>query len=195
MAIKTVTELKEAITAFAEGKRAEVEERLKALFSDEMEIDDLRRSVFEELTRESLPSKYREDLLHIVKRLDVMADQVKDSARNVKILLDVKVPIEIWSSNMKIAEVLVKEAGQLGSTIEMLSIAPPEARELAEKVEEQESIVDDEYLKAKALLSKYAKELDFASMLILKDLLDCFEEIADTCADTADYIRVLTVVK
>jgi len=195
MAIKTVTELKEAITAFAEGERAEIEERLETLFADEMTIDDLRRLVFEELTRESLPSKYREDLMHIVKRLDVMADQVKDAARNVKILLDIKVPSEIWNANVKIAETLVKESDLLGSTIEMLSIAPPQARELAKKVDQQENIVDDEYLKARASLSKYTRELDFASMIILRDLLECMEQIADTCADTADYIRVLAVVK
>lgn len=195
LAIKTVTELKEAITAFAEGKRADVEERLETLFLDEIKIDDLRRLVFEELTRESLSFKYREDLMHIVKRLDVMADQVKDSARNIKILLGAKIPTEIWNANIKIAETLAKESDLLGSTLETLGIAPPQARELAKRVDEQENIVDDEYLKAKALLSKYTKELDFATMLVLKDLLECMEQIADTCSDTADYIRVLAVGK
>lgn len=193
MAIKTVTELKEAITASAQGKRTEVEDRLKTLFSDETEIDNLRRLVFEELTKEPIPAKYREDLMHIVKRLDVMADQVKDSARNLKLLLGEEIPTEIWNTNTKIAETLVKEAELLGSTIETLSIAPPEATELAKKVDEQENIVDDEYLKAKAMLSGYAKKLNFATMLVVKDLLECMEQIADTCADTADYIRVLAV--
>lgn len=193
MAIKTVVELEELMTAFAEDKRAEIKEKLETLFSDELEIDNLRRLVFDELTKESLQPKYREDLLHIVKRLDVMADQVKDSARNIKLLLGAKIPAELLSLNVKIAQTLVTEANLLGSTIEMLGIAPPEAKELAKKVEEQESIVDSDYLKGKALLSKYNKELDFATMLVLKDLLDCMEEAADTCADTADYIRVLAV--
>jgi len=195
MAIKTVTELKEAITAFAESKPTEVEDRLETLFLHEMEIDDLRRLVFEELTRESLPSEYREDLMHIIKRLDVMADQVKDSARNVKILLGTKVSTEIWNANIKIAETLVKEAGLLGSTIEMLCIAPPQVKELAEEVDKQEHIVDDYYLEVKALLLRSTEKLNCATMLILKDLLECMEQIADTCADAADYIRVLAVGK
>jgi len=195
MAIKAVTTLKEAVTASAEGKHTEAKEHLKALFADEVEIDDLRRLVFEELTRQSLSSNYREDLMHIVKRLDVMADQVKDSARNVQTLLGAEVPKEIWDASTRIAETLVKESNLLGSTIEKLSIAPPGVKELAKKVDEQENIVDDEYLKTRALLSKYSGELNFATMLVLRDLLECMEQIADTCADTADYIRVLAIGK
>ena len=77
----------------------------------------------------------------------------------------------------------------------MLGINAPQARELTKRVDKQENVVDEEYLQAKALFFKYAKELDFATILILKDLLEYLEQIADTCADTADYIRVLTVGK
>ena len=195
MAIRTVTKLKEAIIAFSEGKSEEIEERIETLFLDEMEIDDLRRQVFEELTSEALSSQYREDLMHMVKRLDVMADHVKDSARNVKILMNRKVPKEIWNTIMRIAETLVKGAGLLRTTIETLGINPLETIELSKRIEEQENIVDDEYLKAKALFFKYTDKLDFAVMIVLKDLLESMEQIADTCADTADYIRVLAVGK
>ena len=194
-AIRTVTELKEIITAFPEGKSTKAEERIETLFLNEVEIDELRRLVFKELSKQALPSKYREDLLHIVKRLDVMADHVKDSARNIKILLGTKVPKEIWDTIVRIAETLVNGSVLLGTAIEMLAINPPQAMEFSKKVDEQESIVDDEYLKAKALLLKYDKELGVATLLILKDLLECMERIADTCADTADYIRVLAIGK
>jgi uncharacterized protein Yka (UPF0111/DUF47 family) len=55
----------------------------------------------------------------------------------------------------------------------------------------QEHIVDEEYLKVKALFLKYTDEVDVATLVVLKDLLECLEQLADTCADTADYIRVL----
>lgn len=44
-AIRTVTELKEIIIAFPEGKSIEMEERIETLFLNEVEIDDLRRLV------------------------------------------------------------------------------------------------------------------------------------------------------
>lgn len=194
MAIRTVTELKEIIVAFPEGKSTEMDKRIEKLFLNHVEIDDLRRLVFGALSKRGLPSKYREDLMHIVKRLDVMADHVKDSARNIKILLGTKVPKEIWDTNVRIAEALVKGSVLLGTAIEMLGINPPQAVEFSKKVDEQESIVDEEYLKAKALLLKYDKKLGIAKLLILNDLVKCMEEIADTCADTADYIRVLAIV-
>lgn len=133
--------------------------------------------------------------MHIVKRLDVIADQVKDSARNVKILLGTEIPAEIWNVNIKIAEALAKESDLLGSTLEMLGIAPDQAKELARKVDEQENVVDNEYLKAKALFCKYGNKLDFATMLVLRALLESMEQIADLCSDTADYIKILAVAK
>jgi len=195
MAIRTVTELKEVIIAFPKGKSIEAEERIETLFLNHVKIDDLRRLVFGELSKQALPSKYREDLMHIIKRLDVMADHVKDSARNIRILLGTKVPTEIWNKNVGIAEALVKGAVLLGTAIELLGINPPQAIEFSKKVDEQENIVDDEYLKAKALLFKYDKELGAATLMVLKDILECMERIADTCADTADYIRVLAIRK
>jgi len=194
-AIRTVTELKEIIIAFPEGKSTKMEERIETLFLNEAEIDELRRLVFGALSKRGLPSKYREDLMHVVKRLDVMADHVKDSARNIKILLGTKIPKEIWDTCVRIAEALVKGSVLLSTAIEMLGINPPQAMEFSKKVDEQEHIVDDEYLKAKALLLKYDKELSVATLLLLKDLLECLERIADTCADTADYIRVLAIGK
>ena len=40
---------------------------------------------------------------------------------------------------------------------------------------------------------EYSRELDFAVMLMLRDLLESMEQIADLCTDTADYIKILAV--
>ena len=194
-AISTVTELREIMLGFAKGKISEVEELINKLFLNEAEIDDIRRSVLSELTEQDLPSQYRQNLIHIVKCLDIMADHVKDSARNVKVLINTKLPKEILEININIVETLVEAAMFLGTAIEMLGINLPQALEFSKKVDEKESIVDEYYLKEKALFLKYDEELGIASLLVLKDLLECLERIADTLADTADYIRVLTVKK
>lgn len=194
-AISTVTELREIMLGFAKGKISEVEELINELFLNEAEIDDIRRSVLSELTEQNLPSQYRQNLIHIVKCLDILADHVKDSARNIKVLINTKLPKEILDINIKIVETLVEAAVFLGTSIEMLGINPPQALEFSKKVDEKESIVDEYYLKEKALFLKYDRELSIATLLMLKDLLECLERIADTLADTADYIRVLTIKK
>ena len=192
LSIDTVTDLDKAMNAVLSNKNEEAKESIERLFVTEVEIDNLRRAVFEEATKGNLPPKEREDLLHLVKRLDVLADHVKDSARNVLILLDEKVPGEIWSSYTNITEDLVKCATTLRKALEKLGVNPAEAMELAKEVDVIEGRVDDKYLKAKWLLLQQ-KELKAPTIIVLKDLLDLLEEIADTCCDTADYIRVLTV--
>ena len=194
-AISTVTELREIMVSFSKGKISEVEESINELSLNEAEIDDIRRAVLSKLAKQDLPSQYRQNLIHIVKCLDVLADHVKDAARNVKVLINTKLPKEIFEINIKIVETLVEAAVFLSTAIEMLGINHPQAIEFSKKVDEKESIVDEYYLKEKALFLKYDRELGIATLLVLKDLLECLEKIADTLADTADYIRVLTVKK
>jgi hypothetical protein len=192
LAIDTVTDLDKAMNAALSSNKEEVKNSIERLFITEVEIDDLRRAVFEEATKGSLPPKDREDLLHLVKRLDVLADHVKDSARNLLILLDEKVPVEIWNSYAEITKHLVRCATMLRKAIEKLGVKPQEARKLAEEIDKIEGEVDDKYLKAKWLLLQQ-RELNVATVIVLKDLLELLEQIADTCDDTADYVRVLTV--
>jgi uncharacterized protein Yka (UPF0111/DUF47 family) len=56
LAIDTVNELEKSIAAAANKHVAEVQKCTDRLFTTETEIDDLRRTVFEELTRGSMPS-------------------------------------------------------------------------------------------------------------------------------------------
>jgi uncharacterized protein Yka (UPF0111/DUF47 family) len=92
---------------------------------------------------------------------------------------------------VRIVDALVQAAVFLSTAIEMIGVNPPQSLEFSKKVDVQEHIVDEEYLKVKALFLKYTDEVDVATLLVLKDLLECLEKLADTCADTADYIRVL----
>jgi len=161
----------------------------------EREIDDLRRAVFEELTRGSLPSKDREDIMHLVKRLDVMADFVKDAARTLLILTRAEIPKEIWNLYVEVAKDLVECASFLWKSIEKLETNLAEARALSEKVDQVESKVDEKYLKMKGLFLKHSTEIDPAALLMLRDLIEDMEEVADSCDDTADYVRILTVTR
>lgn len=195
LAIDTVTDLRKAITAASKGEVNETKGCVERLFVVEREIDDLRRAVFEELTRGSLPSKDREDIMHLVKRLDVMADFVKDSARTLLVLTQADIPKEIWNLYVAVAKDLVECASALWKSIEKLETNLAEARALSEKVDQIESKVDEKYLKMKGLLLKHSREIDPAALLMLRDLIEDMEEVADSCDDTADYVRILTVTR
>ena len=194
-ALDTVTKLENAITAFSEGKKEDAEMNLKVLFLDEVEIDELRRTIFDALTEGSLPQKFREDLSGLIEHLDRMADCIKDSARVVQVLLetDTKVPKEIFDIFVETARTLVECASALQETIEMLGVDPLRVKELAAKVEAIENRVDEEYLRTKVLFIKHPEKVNVAVMMILRDLAAFMERAADLCADTADHLRVLAV--
>jgi len=193
LAINTVTELEKAMIAASEKDTVEVRKSINRLFAVETEIDELRRAVFVEATRGSMPPKAREDIMHLVKRLDVMADHVKDSGRSLMLLAEVDMPKDVWNELVEIAKALVEESTALRKSIEKLGTSPNEARELAEEVDEIEAQIDEHYLETKGMLLKQAGEMDAATLLILKDLLESLEDVADSCDDTADYVRILTI--
>ena len=80
----------------------------------------------------------------------------------------------------------------LRSSIEKISTDPAEAINEAKEVEEMEHVMDIEYLKTKSLFVKYGANMNCGAMVIFDDLIEFIEHAADMCADTADYIRVLS---
>jgi predicted phosphate transport protein (TIGR00153 family) len=195
LAIDTVIELEKSIDAALNGKKEKAIASFNKLSSVEHEIDELRRIVFEELTRGNLESKDREDIMHLVKRLDQMADHVKDASRAVIVLLEAEVPKEMWEQFARTSKDLVVCAKTLRKAIENLAANPDRAMELAKDVDKIEGKVDEKYVQSKALLLKSCKETDAATVLLLKDLIEEMEHVADACDDTADYVRVLTVAR
>lgn len=190
-ALDTVTLLHKAIKSVSQGKKDETKAFLVRLSREEEEVDNLRKSVFKEMTNVALSAEFREDLMHLVKRLDVMADHVKDSARSVLVLLDANVPDEIWNMNVDVAEALVEIASTLSSSIENLGKDPVRAKEIAKKVDGIEEEIDKDYLETKKLFIKYGREVDPGTLLLLDNLVEFMEQAADMGADTADYIVVL----
>jgi predicted phosphate transport protein (TIGR00153 family) len=193
LAIDTVIELENSINAALKGDKEKAITSFNKLSTIEHEIDELRRMIFEELTRGSLRSKDREDIMHLVKRLDEMADHVKDASRAVILLLEAYVPKKMWEQFVQTAKDLVDCATTLRKAIENLGTNPDKAMELAKQIDEIEGKVDEKYLISKAMLLQFSKETDAATIMLLKDLIEEMEHVADACDDTADYVRILTV--
>ncbi|UCD72713.1 MAG: DUF47 family protein [Candidatus Bathyarchaeota archaeon] len=190
-AFDTVTELQGAVENASRGDKTGAERSIERLFSRESEVDQLRRALFKELAEVNLAHRDREDIMHIVERLDSMADNVKDSARSIRLLEEAEVPQEIWDSYVKMARDLVECAGALRESIDLLDEDIPSAGKAAEQVEIAEDRLDQEYQNVRHLFMKFSREVDPATLMILKDLADFIETAADTCADTADYVKIL----
>lgn len=192
-AFDTVTWLNKAMKSFSEGNVEETRRHVENLFHAEEEVDKLRTEVFMELSKgAALVADYREDLLHLVKRLDTLADHTKDAARCLEMLGETKIPEELCEKTVFMTSKLVEAAQTLRSSIEKMSFNPTEAVELSKKVGDVEHDLDAEYLKAKTLFVKYGGEINCGAMVIFDDLIEFIEHAADMCADTADYIIILS---
>lgn len=189
-ALGTIVLLQKAIVALSKWRVERAKEHVEKLFLEEEKVDDLRRAVFRELT-ESIFMESREDIMHLVKRLDVMADYVKDSARNLRILMETDIPKKILDANVQMVGDLVDCAMTLRNAIEKLETDPSQMKGLLQKVDSIEHHIDEEYLRTKSLFIKLPERVGAGTLLILKDLIDNIENAADMCADTADYLRIL----
>ena len=192
-AFDTVTWLHKAMASFSEKNFDEAKKYIENLYKAEEEVDKLRTDVFMELSKGiALVSDYREDLLHLVKRLDTLADHTKDAARCLEMLADAEIPQELCGKTVFMTSKLVETAQALRNSIEKISSSPDEAMEKAKKVGEIEHVLDEEYLRTKSLFVKYGTEINCGAMVIFDDLVEFIEHAADMCADTADYILVLS---
>ncbi len=192
-AFDTVTWLNKAMKSFSENNFEETEEYVGNLYKAEEEVDKLRTDVFRELSKgAALMADYREDLLHLVKRLDTLADHTKDAARCLEMLLETPIPVELCEKAVLMTSRLLDTAQTLSSSIEKISSCPDGAILEAKKVGEFEHEIDIEYLETKSLFMKYEQQMNIGAMVILDDLVEFIEQAADMCADTADYILVLS---
>lgn len=191
-ALDTVTLLNQAIISMSETKKKEALQNIENLFKAEKEVDNLRTEVFKELSKgAALFAEYREDIMHLVKRLDTLADHVKDGARCVRMLADSQVPKELWDNAVQMTSALADCAHALRGSIEKINVNQSNAIEGAREVQEIEHKIDEEYLRTKMLFVKYSEKMNCGTMVILDDLVEFIEHAADMCADTADYIVIL----
>lgn len=192
-ALDTVTLLNQAAQSLAQGNSKEAMQHVQYVFKTEEEVDKLRIEVFTELSKgAALLADYREDLLHLVKRLDTLADDVKDAARCMEMLEGTELPQELMENTGGMTSALVDCAKNLRVGIEKISVSSEEAIKAASKVEEIEHRIDENYLKTKKLFIKYAEKMNAGAIVIYDDLIEFIEQAADMCADTADYLITLS---
>lgn len=189
--VETVVELRRCLTAIMEGDFSEAEKSIGRLFLMEVDIDELRRKVLIELAKEE-PSKFREDFAHLVQGLDVMADHVKDSARSLLVLLRGRknVPKEAWASYINLVDNVVLCTRALLRAIEELTGRSEEVMRYIVEVDRLENVIDEQYVSIMKILVE-AEEIKPGVLIMLKSLLEFLEKATDTCAETADYIRII----
>lgn len=187
-----VEDLEKAIQAAIDNDEKEKWKCIERVAKNEKEADGLRRKVMDEVSRGDLSSVGREDLMHLVKRVDMVADWSRESTRILGALPMEQVPKTIREEFAEIVKSVKQCAVSLQKCVNKIMTSPDEALQAADAVEREEEKVDDIHEKARTLLGK--EDVPRAGIAVLiSQLFEAMEMIADSCEDTCDQVRVIMV--
>ena len=190
--MSAVEALENAVKASVIGNEEETKALIDRVMSAEKEADRLRRTVMIELAGGELPPTDREDLMHLMKRVDMVADWCRESTRVLN-----ATPMQDVSESLKNAAVQMVEgvrecATALRKSINSMAEKPEEALKAADEVERLEEKVDDIFENSRRLLVK-EEGLKIGVAIMMNELFEAIEMAADACEDACDQVRIIVV--
>ncbi len=187
----TVAELNRAVGHLCKGEKDKAVEALNRLILSEKEADNAEVSLTQELSKGDLESKERGDLMHMVRRIDYVANWAKEAGMNLQLILeaDVKVPSQLWQRYCAMTKELETAAKELRLALEFVGLNNDEAVKHADLVEKQEQLVDQMYFKTKKEI--LFSDTDPRAVFLLRDMLHGIENSSDSAKDVADSIRIV----
>jgi predicted phosphate transport protein (TIGR00153 family) len=187
-----VEELEKAMTAATLGNDEQKLKYIETVASGEREADRLRRRVMDEVSRGELDPTSRQDVMELVKRVDMVADWSRESTRVLGALPMQHVPQTIKQSLLEMVSSIKECVRLVQACVDKMFTKPKEALRAADAVEREEEKVDDIHEKARILLVK--EDLQGAGTAVLiSQLFEAIEMIADSCEDACDQVRIIMV--
>ncbi|OLS14820.1 MAG: hypothetical protein RBG13Loki_1579 [Promethearchaeota archaeon CR_4] len=191
-----VVETAKASRFFMEGKTEEGLAVVKRVGELEHDGDEIRRDLLKDLSRGELASAVREDLTHLVKRIDDVAGAANASAKYMslftkpmweKITAAFKDPItKIMVHSGEAAKHLVEMVDDLAGQRLFIS-------ELGRQVNSHEHEVDVLHFEIKKLMMNLDMFANQFIAISFVTMIDIMETITDRCEEVADYIILLAV--
>jgi predicted phosphate transport protein (TIGR00153 family) len=189
-----VEDLENAIKAAINNEEKEMWRCIERVTNSEREADKLRRRVMDEVSKGELSPNDREDLMDLVKRVDMVADWSRESTRVLGAIPMDHVPNSIKNVFTEMVKSVKECAVSAQKCVDKMMTKPEEALQAADTVEREEEKVDDIHEKARILLGK--EDLPRAGVAVLvSQLFEAIEMIADSCEDVCDQVRVIMVRK
>lgn len=187
-----VEDLESAIEAAVKKDEEKMKAYTERVAKNEMEADRIRRDVMDQLAQGELSPIDREDLMHLVKRVDMVADWSREAARLIDVIPMEEVPESLDGAIVKMMKGVRECAVALRKCIGRVMDKPMEALEAADKVERLEEEVDELHANARRALA-HERELRPSVAVLINELLEAIEMIADSCENTCDQVRIIVV--
>jgi len=191
--VEITRELALMIDGVAEGKQKGAREHYQAMLKLLDESDKSKTILLGEVASVGSLLISREDFMRLIFGIEEIADYAEGIGFRLIGILDRK-----WKVDKKyiarisdLASLVLEEITKLRETILSLSFSPSKAMELTRTVDEVERKIDSNYriLDIEVLDAK----MPMQSVLILRDIIQHLERMADLAVDVADLVRVLAI--
>jgi len=192
LTMSAVEDLERAVKAAVSNNEKETKASIDRVISAEKEADRLRRVVMIELAGGELPPIDREDLMHLMKRVDMLADWSRESTRILGATPMQDVPGSLKKAAVEMVEGVRECAAALRKCINSMAEKPGEALKAADEVERLEEKVDDYFENSRRLLAQ-EENLKVGVAILMNELFEAIELAADACEDACDQVRVIVV--
>ncbi|MEM2875039.1 MAG: DUF47 family protein [Candidatus Hadarchaeales archaeon] len=193
--VDTVVGLRTTLEGFIDGDRKKMSSGFKTVFESERAADELKRRILEELSVGIFHPIHRDEIIRLTMTADEVAANAKAAARKLNLIERKKVTPRLGEILKKFANELINAAETMQKAFLSLAKDHKEAVDLSHEVERYEEKVDD--LRAEELtpeLMKWYKRVkEIGISLVLKEMTDNMENVADFCEDVSDIIRVMAI--
>ena len=183
-----------AVEVWRKGDVAKLDFETGNISAEEHAADQILADIWLELTKGSLKSKLRSNILTFVKRADEVAGHAKRASSNFLILHKLKLPDHIFEEIHKACELVDMCAKKL---IEALSIYRKDIRrtvDLTTEISFIEHQVDGLYSKLKNHYFDFSDLTDnFATLVIFDHAIREIEGAANAAEDASDALRSIVI--
>jgi len=191
--VEITRELALMIDGVAEGKQKGAKEHYRAMLNLLDESNKSKTNLLGEVASVGSLLISREDFMRLIFGVEEIADYAEGVGFRLVGILDRrwKVDKKYITEISALASLVLEEMTKLRETILSLSFNPSKALDLTRTVEEVERKIDASYrtLDIEILDAK----LPMQSILILRDIIQHLERMADLAVDVADLVRVLAI--
>lgn len=185
-------ELSETFPAIVSNDQQTLNACVEKIMKAEDDVENLRRMLTRELAELGPMVINREDVLRASYDIEEISSYISSAAFRLagfKFKDFKKTPM--LKDLISVIDLAVEMVQRLNEVVRALTINPSIAIELTNSIQKIERQVDDQY---RALTLKLLNELDsFKEVLVLKDIIERIESMADQCLKAADSITVIAL--
>lgn len=164
---------------------------LEKMRNTEEDVENLRRKITRDVSEIGNLMMNREDILRTAYLMDEIGGYMSGVAFRLSVLKPAVLKKDFDSEVQGLIDMVVEELSRLNEMARALSMNPLNAIEIASTVQKLERQVDEKY---RVLTIKALNEVSSVKdLLLLKDVLEGIEGMADKCLETSDSFTILAL--